>query len=96
MSKCHRTDHIAKIPRWGEGAEVNLEFSYLHASRGINKKIITEVGGKCGGVGWGVENRDLLKQGGDERLEVEFGSPECQTVELKLGLQVIGNKTLTD
>lgn len=38
------------------------------------------------GVGWGVENRDLLKQGGDERLEAEFGSPECQTVELKLGL----------
>ena len=37
----------------GEGAEVNLEFSYLHASRGINKKIITEIGGKCGG--WGGE-----------------------------------------
>lgn len=45
---------------------MNLGFSYLHASRGINKKKITKVGGKCWGGGCVVENRDLLKQGGDE------------------------------
>lgn len=42
-----------------------------------------------GGVGgWGgvvVENRDLLKQGGDE-VGQNLEAPECQTVELKLGL----------
>lgn len=43
----------------GREQEVNLEFSYLHSSRGINKKKKSQrLGGNAGGwgggrVGWG-------------------------------------------